>query len=165
MFTGTLTGIVGRDPELRYLDDGSQVANFSIAVRQARRQGQDPPARWVKVSIWGKAAQFVGDYIHKGDRVLLWGDVQAPEMYTNRQGEVAISERFKAANIEKLYEPQQGAPAPAAAAPAPAPQARPQQPAQQEIHPAYAAAGHVPQATPPRPAPAPAPIDDNDPPF
>lgn len=139
MFQGQLTGIVGRDPEMKFLDNGSQVANFSIAVRQPRRQGTEPPARWVRVSIWGKAAQFVSDYIRKGDRVLVWGDVDAPEVYQNRAGEQAISERLKASNIEKLFPAgggeQQQAPTPARPAPAPV-----------------------------APAAAPA-YDDNDPPF
>jgi len=128
MFQGQLTGIVGRDPEMKFLDNGSQVANFSIAVRQPRRQGTEPPARWVRVSIWGKAAQFVSDYIRKGDRVLVWGDVDAPEVYQNRSGESAISERLKASNIEKLFpagSDQAPAATPAPARPAPAPVAAP----------------------------------------
>lgn len=109
MFTGTLTGIVGRDPELRCLDNGSSVANFTVAVRQPRRGGTEPPTRWVRVSIWGKAAQFVADYIRKGDRVLCWGDVPAPELYQTRDGQQKLSENFKAINVEKLSAPSGGA--------------------------------------------------------
>ena len=131
MFTGQFTGIVGRDPEVRFLENGSTVANFSIAVRQPRRQGVEPPARWVKVSIWGKSAQFCADNVRKGDRVLVWGEVDAPETYQTRAGATAVTERFKAQNIEKMYGEgaRQGqAPTPAGApapAPAPAPVATP----------------------------------------
>ena len=104
MFDGTLTGHVGKDPELKYLDNGQTVANFTLAVRRNKRQGVAQPARWVGVAVWGKPAEYVGNYIKKGDAVLLVGRVEAPELYTNRQGQPAIQERFTAANVEKWSE-------------------------------------------------------------
>lgn len=137
-FTGQLSGNLGRDPELRYLDNGKVVANFTIAVRQNKRQGQDPPARWVKVAVWGKAAEYVGNYVKKGDSVLCMGRVEAPELFTRRDGSQGMAEVFTAENIEKWGERQaQQGQAPAqqpAAAPAAAPAA----------HPAHAAAGWQP---------------------
>jgi single-strand DNA-binding protein len=140
MFNGTITGHLGRDPELRFLNDGQQVANFTVAVRQNKRSGQDQPARWVKVAVWGKAAEYVGNYVKKGDGVMCIGRVEAPELFTRRDGTQGMAEVFTAENIEKWSnagEPrqqpahEQQAPA-AAAAPAPAPAPAPvaqQQPA------------------------------------
>lgn len=140
-FTGQITGNLGRDPELKYLDNGKVVANFTLAVRQNKRQGQDPPARWVKVAVWGKPAEYVGNYVRKGDSVLCIGRVEAPELFTRRDGSQGLAEVFTAENIEKWGErqAQQGqAPAQPAQAAAPAP------------HPAHAAAGwnSAPQAPP-----------------
>lgn len=153
-FYGQLTGNVGRDPELKYLDDGKIVANFTVAVRQNKRNGVAPPARWVKVAIWGKPAEYVGNYVQKGDAVFMVGRVEAPEMHTNRQGEIALAERFTAENIEKWGEtiPRPPAPVPAEAAPTPvaAPVPRPA--------PAHVAA----PATAPRPQ---WPAQNDDPPF
>ena len=137
-YNSTITGNLGRDPELRYLESGQTVANFTVAVRQAKR---DAPARWVKVAVWGKAAQYVGDYVRKGDSVLLIGRTEAPEVFTRRDGTTGIAEVFTAENIEKFGERQQQAQPATAAAPAPAPAAAPA--------PAPAAV--------PAPAPAPAP--------
>lgn len=125
-FNGQLTGNLGRDPELKYLQNGSVVANFTIAVRQNKK---DAPARWVKVAVWGKAAEYVGNYVKKGDSVLLLGRVEAPEVFTRRDGTTGIAEVFTAENIEKFGERQQqqqpanwdgsaGHQTPAAAAPA-----------------------------------------------
>lgn len=124
-YNGQITGNLGRDPELKYLNDGKMVANFTVAVRQPRRQGQEQPARWVKVAVWGKSAEYVGNYVKKGDKVFLYGRVEEPELYTDRNGQQRVAERFTADNIEKFSDGQgqQGAPAQAAAtaaAPAPA---------------------------------------------
>lgn len=118
-YNSTITGNLGRDPELKYLDSGKTVANFTVAVRQAKR---DALARWVKVAVWGKAAEYVGNYVKRGDSVMLIGRTEAPEIFTRRDGTTGIAEVFTAENIEKFGERQQQAPAAAPAAPAaPAP--------------------------------------------
>ena len=86
-YIGQITGNLGRDPELKYLNDGKMVANFTVAVRQPRRQGQEQAARWVKVAVWGKSAEYVGNYVKKGDKVFLYGRVEEPELYTDRNGQ------------------------------------------------------------------------------
>lgn len=118
-FYGQITGNIGRDPELKYLDNGRVVANFTVAVRQPKRQGQDQPARWVKVALWGKPAEYVGNYVKKGDKVVLFGRVELPEQFTRRDGSQGLAEVFTADNIEKWTDgQQQGQQAPAAAPPA-----------------------------------------------
>jgi single-strand DNA-binding protein len=140
-FNGYITGNLGRDPELKYLDSGKTVANFTLAVRQNKK---DAPARWVKVAIWGKAAEYVGNYVRKGDSVLLMGRVEAPEVFTRRDGSTGIAEVFTADNIEKFGERQQQQQPQAAPAPAPAVQA---QPAYQQQPPVQQAAQQLAQAT------------------
>ena len=152
-FYGQLTGNIGRDPELKYLDNGRVVANFTVAVRQPKRQGQDQPARWVKVAVWGKPAEYVGNYVRKGDKVACFGRVETPELFTRRDGSQGMAEVFTADNLEKLNDGQQqsqnGGDAASAAPPAANAYAQASQPAA-------------------RPAPAPAPVtgmDDGDIPF
>lgn len=127
-FTGQLTGNLGRDPELRYLESGQTVATFSVAVRQPKRQGEDPPAFWVKVEVWGKTATWLADNLRKGDQVLVCGTV-AQETFTRRDGTAGQAVVIKNAQVEKMWEPrgqQQTQPAAAPApAPAPAPAAAP----------------------------------------
>ena len=169
-YIGQITGNLGRDPELKYLNDGKMVANFTVAVRQPRRQGQEQPARWVKVAVWGKSAEYVGNYVKKGDKVFMYGRVDEPELYTDRNGQQRLAERFTAENIEKFGEAQgqQGGPAQAAAPAAPAP--LPAAPAAAPPH--LAAAGWQPDpsrgtvaAQQPAWNSAPLPPDDDDIPF
>jgi len=106
-FNGQLTGNLGRDPELKHLQTGNVVANFTIAVRQNKK---DAPTRWVKVAVWGKAAEYVGNYVKKGDSVVLFGRVEMPEIFTRRDGTTGVAEVFTAENIEKVGERQQQQP-------------------------------------------------------
>lgn len=153
-FTGQFTGNVGRDPELKTTPSGSMVANFSVAVRQRKVNGQDPPARWVKVEIWGKAAEYVTDYVRRGDTVMVYGELMPPEVFTRRDGTQGVAEVFRANNVENFGrrapsdQAQGQQPAPAAAAPAPAPaQGTYAQASQRVAPPVQQAAQQLAQAT------------------
>jgi len=67
----TFSGNVGRDPELRYFDDGKTVANFSIAVEDYKGE-----TMWVSVKVWGKPAQTIADYVRKGSQLIVSGELQ-----------------------------------------------------------------------------------------
>ena len=68
----TFSGNVGRDPELRYLENGMIIANFSIAVEG--RKGGD--TLWMAVKVWNKSAQVIGDYVKKGSKIIVSGELQ-----------------------------------------------------------------------------------------
>ena len=113
---GQLTGNLGRDPELRYFENGTSVASFSVAARQAKVKGEDPPALWVKVELWGKSAQYAADYLKKGDHVFCTGDLRQEE-FTRRDGSPGVALVLKNARVEKFGGgQQQGQPAAAPAA-------------------------------------------------
>ena len=59
----TLVGRAGRDPEVRYFESGSMVANLTIAVN---RRSRDDEPDWFNLEIWGKQAQVAADYVKKG---------------------------------------------------------------------------------------------------
>ena len=59
----TLVGRAGRDPEVRYFESGTVVANLTMAVN--RRNRNDEPD-WFNLEIWGKQAQVAADYVKKG---------------------------------------------------------------------------------------------------
>lgn len=64
-----LVGRAGRDPEVRYFESGTQVANFSLAVNRMK----DQPPNWFNLEIWGKQAQVAADYIRKGSLLAVTG--------------------------------------------------------------------------------------------
>lgn len=59
----TLVGRAGRDPEVRYFESGSCVADLSLAVN---RRSRDSDPDWFNLKIWGKQAQVAADYVRKG---------------------------------------------------------------------------------------------------
>lgn len=67
----SFSGNLGRDPEMRYFEDGKMLATFSIAVENRKKQ-----TLWMNVKVWGKQAQVVADYIRKGSGVIVNGELQ-----------------------------------------------------------------------------------------
>lgn len=67
MLNMTAHGNLGRNPELKEVGS-SQVASFSIAARTGKDQ-----TTWIDCSVWGKRAETVMSYLHKGDRVTVVG--------------------------------------------------------------------------------------------
>ena len=73
-----LLGNLTRDPEIRYSqgENALAIARFSIAVnRRFSRQG-DTDTDFFNCTAFGRQAEFVEKYFHKGSRMLLSGRVQ-----------------------------------------------------------------------------------------
>jgi single-strand DNA-binding protein len=126
----TLTGRAGRDPEVRYLESGTMVANFTLAVNRMKRD-EDPD--WFNLEIWGKQAQVAADYVRKGSLIGVIGSVRN-ESWTDRttgekRSKVVIRvDRLELMGSKKDSEQESGEWAPPespAAAPAPAQQQGP----------------------------------------
>lgn len=78
----TMIGRLGRDPETRYTSGGKAVANFSLAVSERwTDSGGEKQERtdWFNVVAWGKLAEIVQKYAHKGDLALVEGKLQVRE--------------------------------------------------------------------------------------
>lgn len=69
----TLAGRAGRDPELRYFESGTSVANLTLAVKGRTK---DADAIWFNLEIWGKSAQVAADYVRKGSLIGVTGHVK-----------------------------------------------------------------------------------------
>lgn len=67
----SFSGRVGNDPEAKYLANGNAVSSFSLAV-DGRKKDQ---TMWLKVEVWGKAAQTVADYVKKGSSIIVSGEL------------------------------------------------------------------------------------------
>ncbi len=69
-----LLGRVGVEPELRYTQSGTAVAQLRLATDR-RRQNGDVEADWHSIVAWGKTAEVVNQYVGKGDRVFVAGRI------------------------------------------------------------------------------------------
>ncbi|MCM1027850.1 MAG: single-stranded DNA-binding protein [Roseburia sp.] len=96
-----LMGRLTRDPEVRYSQGASQttVGRFSVAVdRRFKREGE-PDADFFNCTCFGKQAEFVERYLHKGTKVVLSGRIQN-DNYTNKDGQMVYSVRIMVDEIE-----------------------------------------------------------------
>ena len=121
-----LLGNLGRDVEMRYTASGEAVANLAVATSSEwknRETGDKEQAtEWHRCVAFGKLAELVGQYCHKGSAVYLegklrtrkWDDKEGATHYTT---EVVLDEFI---NLDKREAGQSES-----AAPSPAPEAEP----------------------------------------
>lgn len=117
----TLVGRAGRDPEVRYFETGTMVANFSLAVNAYKR---DEAPDWFNLTIWGKQAQVAADYVKKGSQIAVSGRMTSEKWTDRATGEekskpVVVVDRITLLGSKRdSVDGDGGQSAPAAAAPA-----------------------------------------------
>ena len=79
-----LVGRAGRDPEVRYFESGSIVANLTLAVNR-RSRNEEPD--WFNLEIWGKQAQIAADYVKKGSLLGISGSFKLDQWRDKTTGE------------------------------------------------------------------------------
>ena len=94
-----LTGRLGADPELRYTQAGTAVARFNLAVERNMGKDKEKETDWLTVVAWGKKAEFVANYLSKGRKVLIQGNLRA-SIYEDKAGEKRKSVEVQAEDIE-----------------------------------------------------------------
>lgn len=91
----TILGHAGKDPELRRLQDGTPIANFSVAVK-----GYDKQTTWYAVSVFGKTAEkYVMPYLKKGAVVLVSGTPRL-NTYSKKDGTTGADISIRANDVQ-----------------------------------------------------------------
>lgn len=80
----TISGNVGREPELRSTQSGEKVLSFSFANKVGF--GEKAVTQWYDVSIWGKRAESLNGKISKGEKLILSGEQRLVEYQTKAGG-------------------------------------------------------------------------------
>lgn len=124
---------IGRDVEVRHLQDGTPVANVSLAFTYGRK-GQDGkwPTQWAEGVLWNKQAESLSPYLTKGTTVTVSLEDLHIETFTardNTTGTKLVGRVTSIALGPRPADAQGQAPAPAPRAPAPAPRPATQAPA------------------------------------
>lgn len=124
-----LIGNVGKEPEVRYVDQGQAVARVTLATTErgyTLQNGTQVPDRteWHNVILWRKLAEVVDRYVHKGDKLYIEGRIHYAT-YDDKQGKRQHYTEIWVDNMEMLtpkavQTQTPAAPAPSATAPAPA---------------------------------------------
>jgi single-strand DNA-binding protein len=73
-----LTGNLGADPEVFYSSEGNPVANFNIAFKSSKKK-----TGWIRVVTFGKLAEIVEKYLHKGARIGIVGTLDQQKWETD----------------------------------------------------------------------------------
>lgn len=84
-----LLGNVGRDPEVRHLEGGSAVANFTLATSEKFRDKSgivQDRTEWHNIVCWGPLADRAEKYIKKGTQLLIEGKIRTRD-YTAKDGQ------------------------------------------------------------------------------
>ena len=108
----TIVGNVGRDPEMRYLQDGRAVTSLSVASNRKwadKATGeQKEETTWFRVSVFGNQAEAVNQYVSKGRQVLVEGRLNpdattgGPRLFTRQDGSVGAAYEVVADTVRFL---------------------------------------------------------------
>jgi single-strand DNA-binding protein len=99
-----LVGNLGADAELRYTGGGMAVANFRIATTEVwkDKDGQkQEQTEWHRISLWGKQAEAVAQYLVKGKQVYVEGRIQTRK-WQDKEGQDRYSTEIKADRVTLL---------------------------------------------------------------
>ena len=74
-----LIGNLTKDPELKYLPNGTAVANMSMAINRKYKSGEETKEDvcFVRVVVWAKRAEVCAEYLKKGNPVFIEGRLQS----------------------------------------------------------------------------------------
>ena len=86
MNTVNLVGRLTRDPDIRYANSGTSVARINVACDRRFRTENGPTADFIPCIAFGKTAEFIENYFHKGQRIGLVGRIQTGN-YINNDGQ------------------------------------------------------------------------------
>jgi single-strand DNA-binding protein len=83
-----LIGNLTRDPELRYIPSGTAVTDIGVAVNDKRKNAQGEwvdEVTFVDVTLWGRTAEVVSEYLSKGSPIFIEGRLKLDSWETEGQ--------------------------------------------------------------------------------
>ncbi len=101
----TLIGNLGADPEVRYTNNGSAVANIRLATAESWRDKetgeQQERTEWHRVVFFSRLAEIVGEYLKKGSQVYVEGRIQTRK-WQDRDGNDRYTTEIVANEMQML---------------------------------------------------------------
>lgn len=111
-----LVGNLGRDPEMRYTPSGQAVTNINVATNRSYTANNGERVKettWFRVSVWGKQAEAVNQYLRTGSKVLVEGRLNqdnatgGPRIWTGQDGSPRASFEITAQTVRFLSSRQE----------------------------------------------------------
>ena len=107
-------GNLGSDPEVRYTQNETPVATFSVASTERWKDSdgnKQEHTEWHRVVAWGKLAEICGEHLHKGDKVFIEGKLRTRK-WEDQEGTTRYTTEINARELEMLGGRQEGAGSP-----------------------------------------------------
>ena len=99
-----IIGNLGRDPEMRYTQDQNAVATFSVATSEQWTDRNTNERRerteWHRVVCFRRLAEICGEYLHKGSKVYIEGQLQTRSW--EQDGQTRYMTEVVARNMQML---------------------------------------------------------------
>ncbi len=100
-----LVGRLGRDPEMRYFQDGTALANFSIATSDEWKDKNTGEKRekteWHRIVAFRRLGEICGQYLSKGKQVYVEGKLQTRD-WEDKDGVKRYTTEIVASNMQML---------------------------------------------------------------
>ena len=111
-----LIGNVGKEPNIRYIDNGVCTAAFPLATTTPGYilpNGTQVPERteWHNIMLWRKLAEVAEKYVHKGDKLYIEGEIRT-RSYQDKKGTTRYITEIWGKDMQMLSPKPQVAPAP-----------------------------------------------------
>ena len=98
-------GRLGNDPEVRFANNGSRIANISIAISESwkdKNTGQNQErTEWVRVVFFNRLAEIIEQYLTKGAQVYIEGKIQTTK-YQDKDGKDCYATQIVAKEMQML---------------------------------------------------------------
>lgn len=107
----TILGNLGADPEMRFTGTGTPVTSLRVATS---KQWTTPDGEkrekttWFRVTVWREQAKACAEYLAKGSKVLVVGELEEPSVYVNKADEHVASLEVTGHSVKFLSSKSQG---------------------------------------------------------
>lgn len=96
-----LIGRIATDLELKQTQSGTAMCSFTLAINRPKKQGEEQQADFIRCKTFGKTAELVSQYMHKGSRLGVVGTIQTGS-YQNQDGQTIYTTDVLVNRIEFL---------------------------------------------------------------
>jgi single-strand DNA-binding protein len=96
-----LIGRLTKDVDLRYTQSGLAVGRFSVAIDRPKKDGQDNGADFPNCVAYGKTAENLANYVHRGEMVGVTGCIRTGS-YTGKDGRKVYTTDISVASVQFL---------------------------------------------------------------
>ena len=100
-----IVGTLGKDPEIRYADNGNAVVNISVATNESWKDRETGEAQqrteWHRIVMFGKLGEIASTYLKKGSQAYFEGKIKTSK-WQDQEGNDRYSTEIVASHMEML---------------------------------------------------------------